>query len=139
MEYLKKYTIIKDRVKIFEDFTLNLLHYIYHYYLDKDTLKYETDIKNYYNFCFMKVCSEYEKEELYFSSNGKLFNYFYRYYYDHFFTTKNEPQKSFFVKFWKKVFNIDNQRNENYLKIMIELYKIFDESITIDKNILELV
>lgn len=139
MEVLKKYTIIKDRAKIFEDFTLNLVYYIYDYYLDKETLSSDIDIKNYFNFCYKKVCNGFEKEELFFNNNEELFNYFFQYYYDHFFTQRDDVPISFFIKFWKNVFNVKNQRNKNYLKVLVEIYKIFDKSITTEKNVLELV
>lgn len=139
MELLKKYTIIKDRVQIYEDFTFNLLHYIYKYYLDKETLNNDEDIYNYFMFCYNKVCDEFKKEEIYFYHNDELINYFYQYYFDHFFTTKKDTPQSFFIKFWKNVFDVENQRNKNYLKILIELYTFFDKSISFKKNILELV
>ena len=131
--------IIKDRVEIYKDFTFNLLHYIYDFYLDKETLSLDVDIKNHFMFCYNKVCAEFIKEDINFSKNEQLIEYFHAYYYHQFYKRDDEVHKTFFVRFWKDIFNIDKQRNKNILKILIELYTIFDKSIISEKNILELV
>lgn len=135
----QKYMIIRDRVEIYKDFTFNLLYCIFDYYLDRQTLALDVDIKNHFMFCYNKVCSEFKKEEIDFSNNKELIDYFYAYYYHQFYKSSSDQPQQYFVKFWRDIFNIDKQRNKNLLKIMIELYSIFDKSITADKNILELV
>ena len=139
MSQIQKYMIIKDRVEIYKDFTFNLLFYIMDYYLDKDTLYLDTDIKNHFMFCYNKVCDEFKKEEIDFTSNEELIDYFYAYYYHQLYKAEKIEPAAHYVKFWRDVFNIDKQRNKNILKILIELYTIFDKSITAEKNILELV
>lgn len=139
MSTTQKYMIIKDRVEIYKDFTFNLLSYIYDYYLDKQTLSLDVDIHNHFTFCYNKVCDEFKDEGIQFTGNSELKNYFYTYYYHQFYKTEKDVPQSFFIKFWKDIFNIDKQKNKNILKILIELYAIFDKSITKQKNILEMV
>lgn len=134
-----KYTIIKDRIEIYRDFTFNLLFYIFDLYLDKETLYLDQDIRNHFMYCYNKVCAEFLKEEIDFRNNKHLIEYFYTYYYYHLYKTDSEVQQSFFVKFWNSIFNIDNPKNKNTLKVLIELYHVFDQSISSQKNILELV
>ena len=134
-----KYTIIKDRIEIYKDFTLNLLSYIYDYYLDKETLSLDQDIRNHFMFCYNKVCNEFLKEEIDFRDNNELIEYFYTYYYHHFYKTDNDVEIDFFKNFWNTIFNVDNPKNRNILKVMVELYQVFDRSISSKKNILELV
>lgn len=131
--------IIKDRVEIYKDFTFNLLSYIYTYYLDKQTLSLDKDIHNHFMFCYNKVCVEFNKEDINFENNKELINYFYTYYYHQFYKIEKDVPQSFFIKFWKEIFNVEKQKNKNILKILIELYAIFDKSITKEKNILEMV
>ena len=77
--------IIKDRVEIYRDFTINLVNYIIDYYLDKETLGNDEDIKNHYNWCYNKVCEEFEKEGLAFRHNEQLRQYFYEFFYYQFY------------------------------------------------------
>jgi hypothetical protein len=135
-----KFNIIKDRIGIYEDFTFNLLYYIKQYYLDKETLKLDVDIKNHYNWCFNKVCDEFKEEGLDFSTNEKLREYFYGYYYHQIYKIEEIQPLTYYENFWEKIFEVDEKRakNKNILKVLIEVYQIFDMSITKEKNILEL-
>jgi hypothetical protein len=134
-----KFKIIKDRIEIYKDFTFNLLHYIYDYYLDIETLSLDQDIKNHFLFCYNKTCNDFLKEEIDFSENKELIEYFYVYYYHHFYKVNKEIKIDFFVNFWNSIFNVDNPRNKNLLNVMVELYQVFDQSISNKKNILEFV
>lgn len=130
---IDNYTLIKDRIEIYKDFTLNLLYCIYDYYLDKETLFLDQDIKNHFMFCYNKICDEFLKEDVNFKNNNKLINYFYVYYYHHFYKIDENVEKEFFIDFWNIIFNVNKHKNKNMLRILIELYKIFDESIKIKK------
>jgi hypothetical protein len=133
-----KYTLIKDRIEIYKDFTYNLLSYIYDYYLDRETLSLDEDIRNHFMFCYNKVCNEFLEQEIDFRYNNELIEYFYIYYYHHFYRADENIEKEFFVDFWNMIFDINNPKNDNIMKIMTELYRIFDTSISNNKNILEL-
>jgi hypothetical protein len=141
MSTSQKYIIVKDRVEIYRDFALNLLYYIHNYYIDKESLSADEDIRNHYVWCFKKVCEEFKKEELDFSKNKELKEYFYLYYYHQFYNaTKNQDTSlGYFEKFWKNIFEIDKQKNKNIINILIEIYNIYDKSINQEKNILEIV
>ena len=83
----KKYSIVKDRVETYRDFTMNLLYYIYDYYLDSESLGADQDIKNHFNWCYDKVSAEFLKEELDFTKNDDLREYFHTYFYYQFYST----------------------------------------------------
>lgn len=141
MTTTKKYIIVKDRVEIYRDFALNLLYYIHYYYLDKETLSAEQDIHNHFNWCFKKVCDEFLEEGLDFTKNKELREYYYTYYYHQFYTANGNQDLSlgYFEKFWKSIFEINKQKNKNLINILIEIYNIYDKSINLEKNILEIV
>ena len=137
-----RYNIARDRVEIYRDFTLNLLYYIFHYYLDKDTLSLDQDIQNHFNWCFNKVCDEFLEEGIDFSDNQRLREYFFTYYYHQFYKVSTQTQDtslSYYEKFWKRIFEIDKQKNKNVLSIFLELYGIYDKSVSKKKNIFEIV
>lgn len=135
----QKYVIIKDRIEIYKDFTINLLNYIIFYYLDKDSLSEDEDIKNHFNFCYDKVCDEFLEEEINFKDNNELREYFYIYYYNEFY--KKPSKIATYDKFWRNIFEIDLHKNKNIISVLLEIYMIFDKSINIEKekNILELI
>ncbi len=143
MSTTQKYIIVKDRVEIYKDFALNLLYYIYHYYIDYESLHEDQDIYNHYNWCFNKVCDEFKKENIDFSKNDELRGYFFAYYYHQFYKlmgTKNgNTSLAYYEKFWKNIFEIEKQKNRNIINILIEIYNIYDKSINQEKNILEIV
>jgi len=137
----KKYSIVKERVEIYKDFALNLLYYIYYYYLDKQTLSADEDIYNHYSWCYRKVCDEFKEEEIDFSKNEELKEYFFTYYYHQFYRANDNDEISlkYFENFWKNIFEIDKHKNRNSINILIEIYTIYDKSINTEKNILEIV
>lgn len=137
----KKFIIVKDRVEIYRDFALNLLYYIYDYYLDNETLSIDQDIYNHFIWCYNKVCDEFLKEGLDFKKNDELIEYYYTYYYNQFYIVNNnqDVSLSYFEKFWKNIFDIERQKNKNLINILIEIYNIHDKSINQEKNILEIV
>jgi len=140
MSTTQKYIIVKDRVEIYKDFTINLLNYIYDYYLDKETLGDDNDILNHFNWCFNRVCDEFKLEGLNFSKNEPLRQYFQQFFYHQFYKREsNDISLGYYEKFWRSIFQIDGQKNKNVMNTMIELYNIFDTSVNQEKNILEIV
>lgn len=140
----KKFVVIKDRVEVYKDFTLNLLYYIQKYYVDRESLSEDEDIYNHYSWCYNKTCDDFKKEELDFSTNEELKKYFYMYYYNQFYLLDEDQfghdgSLEYFKEFWDTIFEIKNQKNRNILNVLIELYAIFDKSVNKEKNILEFV
>lgn len=136
----KKYIVVKDRVEIYCDFALSLLYYIDKYYLDRETLNNKKDIRNHFIWCFNKVCDEFLEEDIDFTQNKELIDYFFSYYYHQFYTASESQDITFkyFENFWKTIFNINKQNNRNVVNILVEIYMIYDESINNKKNILEI-
>lgn len=135
----QKFIIIKDRVDLYEDFTINLLYCIYHYYLDKNSLSNDEDIYNHYSFCFNKVCDDFLEEEIDFKNNTEIKEYFYKYYYNQFYKPSNNFDITMedFEEFWRNVFAIEKQRKRNLINVLIDLYGNFDKSFT-NKNIFQM-
>jgi hypothetical protein len=140
MGKVQKYTIVKDRVGIYQDFALNLLYYINYYYIDYESINTDEDIDNHYNWCFNKVCDEFLLEELNFRENNSVRMYFKSYYYNFFYKPNINQDTSlvYYEKFWRAIFDIENQKNNKLINVLIEIYLIFDESINNKKNILEI-
>ena len=140
----KKFVIVKDRVEVYKDFTFNLLYTIHKYYVDRDSLSEEEDIRNHFLWCYDRVCNEFKNEELDFSDNEDLKQYFFTYYYHQFYLLDEDKfghdgSIEYFNEFWNEIFMIDKQKNKNVLSVMIELYTIFDKSVNKEKNLMEII
>jgi hypothetical protein len=139
MNCAKKNIITKNRIEIYKDFAMNLLYYINYYYLDKNTLSEDIDIANHYDWCFNKVCDEFKEENIDFSTNEELKKYYFTYYYHGFYKCNviQDISLDYFEKFWRNVFDIEKQKNKDFINILINIYEIYDKSINHRKNILE--
>ena len=139
MSTTTKFILVKDRVEIYKDFSINLLNYIVDFYLDNKTLCEDDDIRNHFNWCFSKVCDEFKLEGIDFSQNEPLRQYFMNFYYYQFYKRENQDiSLDYYEKFWRNIFDIEKQKNRNIMKSMVELYTIFDSSINQEKNIFEI-
>jgi hypothetical protein len=120
MSTLHKFIIIKDRVEIYRDFTVNLINYIIDFYLDKNTLSDDDDIRNHFNWCFNKVCDEFNEEGLDFSKKDVLRQYFYNFFYYQFYKRENQNiDIKYYEKFWGDIFEIDKRKNKNIMNMMV--------------------
>lgn len=137
----KKFLIILDRLELYKDFTFNLLYYIDHYYLDYESLYKDSDINNHFYWCYNKACDEFLEEGIDFKNNDELKEYFRGYYFNYYYKAQADTTKDlslkYFEKIWTSIFDFEQQKNKNVTNILIELYTIFDKSLTKEKNVLE--
>ncbi len=134
----KKQIIIYDRVEYYKDFIINLIHYIFTYYIDDGSFD-DNDIEKFYSWCFDKVCDEFKEENVNFSKNKKVRDYFKEYFYINYFYAKHEDKqdKDFYLNFWNNVFNPDNVEHNKVFLAFVEIYSFFDETINERKSIKE--
>lgn len=125
----KSHNIIKERVELYKDFTINLLYYINDTYLGKEYINTERDIEGHFNWCFGKVLSEFDEEEISFYGNDELYEYFLGYFLDQFYITKQPEALSHYEKFWENIFELRRNKNRKVFEVLLEIYEIFDKSI----------
>jgi hypothetical protein len=133
----KTYNVIKERVELYKDFTLNLLYYIYDTYLGKDYVKTELDIRGHFTWCYRKVLIDFEQEGLFFYENEELYDYFYGYYLDQFYLHDKIQPISHYEKFWENIFEINKTKKRNIFEVLLELYEIFDKTINKKTDVVE--
>lgn len=131
----KSYNVVRERVELYKDFTLNLLYYIHDTYLGVDYVKTEYDMRGHFTWCYRKVLIDFEKEGIFFYENEELYDYFYGYYYDQFYKKSKIESLPYYEKFWENIFEINKTKKRNIFEVLLELYEIFDKSIT--KKIVE--
>ncbi len=126
MKQLKTNNIIKERVELYRDFVVNLIHYIHSSYLGKDFIKSEEDIKGHFNWAFNKVLADFEKEGILFADIKDLKQYFYEYFHTRFYSVEVIPSLKTFVDFWDNIFILKPNKEKTLLNALIEIYKLFD-------------
>ncbi len=136
VKQLKTNNIIKERVELYRDFVINLIHYIHSTYFGKEYIKTEEDIKGHYNWAFNKVISDFENEEIFFGDTNELRQYFFDYFIVRFYSVEKIPSQKTFIGFWDEIFNLDNIKEKAIFSSMVDIYKLFDNSLK-NKNILE--
>ena len=125
MKKFKSYNIIRERVELYKDFTINLLNYIHNTYLGRDYINTEKQMREHFTWCYGKVLDEFYEEEISFYENNELFEYFYIYYLDQFYLKDVVDTISHHERFWENVFDIRKNKNRKVFEVLLELYEIF--------------
>lgn len=126
MKQLKSNNMIKERVDLYRDFVVNLIHYIHSTYLGKEFIKSEEDIKGHFNWAFNKVLADFEKEGVVFNSSVELKQYFFKYFNTKFYSVDSIPTLKTFLDFWDNIFTLKPNKENTILNALIEIYKLFD-------------
>ena len=124
----KSHGVVKERVELYRDFSINLLHYIYDSYLGSEYIKSESDILGHFSWAYLKVLNEFEDEGINFYCNDGLFDYFFTYYYDQFYKIDRIQRFSYYEKFWNSIFEVKRNKQRKIFEVLLELYEIFDKS-----------
>lgn len=128
MKELKLNNIIKERVELYRDFVINLIHYIHTTYLGKEFIKSEEDIAGHFNWAFNKVVADFEKEGVIFNNLKELKRYFFEYFNTRFYSVENAPTLKNFLDFWDNIFTLKPNKEKTILNALIEIYKLFDSA-----------
>lgn len=136
MKQLKTNNVIKERVELYRDFVVNLIHYLHTTYFGREYIKTEEDVKGHFHWAFNKVLSEYESEGIVFNDTKELRTYFYNYFQARFYDVETIPSMRTFLMFWEDIFSVKSNKEKTLLNALIEIYKLFDASLN-RKNILE--
>lgn len=137
MKELKANNMIKERIELYRDFIVNLVCYAHTTYFGKEYLKREEDIKGHFTWAFNKVIKEFALEDIKFKNTDKLYDYFYEYFRLQFYDFDPLPTIKSYMTFWDDIFSIYPKKQKNIMKILIDLYHIFDSSLEVTKKLVE--
>lgn len=129
MKQLKTNNVIKERVELYRDFVVNLIHYLHTTYFGNEYIKTEEDIKGHFNWAFNKVLADYELEGIVFIETTELRTYFFNYFKARLYSVENVPNLKTFIGFWDDIFTIKPNKEKTHLNALIEIYKYFDNSL----------
>lgn len=133
----KSYNIYKERIELYEEFTINLLYKIYDTYLGIEYINTLKDAEGHYKWCYCEVLNEFDEQKIDFYGNDNLYDYFFKFYLNEFYKLEKQPEIAYFNKLWTNIFNHKKlNKNKNEFDVLIELYKIFDTSLNNKNNII---
>lgn len=129
----KSHNVIKERVELYKDFTINLLHYIYDTYLGSEYIRSNKDRRGHFAWAYGKVLAEFEDEGIDFYGNDDLFEYFFIYFSDQFYEMKEIQPLSYYIRFWNDIFDLSKNKQRKKFDVLLEIYEIFDQSLEMKK------
>lgn len=138
MKDLKANNIVKERVELYRDFTVNLICYVHTTYFGKDFLKKEEDINGHFNWAFEKVIKEFESEGIRFNNTKELHVYFHDYFLHQFYNFESVPPIKDYIVFWDDIFSLHPKKQKNIMKVLTDLYLTFDTALDNKKTLVEI-
>lgn len=138
MKELKANNIVKERVELYRDFTVNLICYAHTSYFGKDYLKSQEDINGHFNWAFSKVIKEFEQENIVFINTKELNDYFHEYFMHQFYNFETIPPIQDYITFWDDIFSLHPKKQKNIMKVLTDLYLTFDTALDNKKTLVEI-
>lgn len=130
-EILREYksnNLIKSRVELYKDFTINLCFNMIKTYLGPDYINTRKVKEEHFAWCFNKICEDFKMENIDFSKNKELYDYFLEYYistvYDN-----HSFELDFLIEYWDNTLNLSYNKTKSDIDGLVEVYKIFDKTI----------
>lgn len=136
MKELKANNVIKERLELYRDFIVNLICYAHTTYFGREFLKKDDDIKGHFNWAFNKVLGEFKQEGIIFGNTAELHEYFLEYFTQQFYNFEEVPPIKQYISFWNDIFNVHPKKQKNVMKVLVDLYQIFDNSLENKKNLI---
>lgn len=125
----KTYNINHEKIDLYYDFLISLDTLINKTFLGIDVIYTYNDILNHFTWCFNKIIESFEKENIFFKRKGTLFNYLWLFYYDGFYMTLVENGEVRVIQFFITLFDMSIKKTRPELKIIIDIYSIFEENL----------
>ncbi len=123
--------VIPERSHLYLDFAHSLFDTITKTYLGDEVMS-EKSIKEHFDWCWKNTLKCFEKEKI--SFHGKeLYNYFFTLFHESFYNEldKSDMNVSKILEFWVDIFTYSNIKTLSELEAFIDLYKIFDKSLSV--------
>ena len=126
----KANNIVYDKCELYYDFILTLNYIIVDTFLGDDCINSNQDIHNHFIWCIEKVFNNFNKENIVFSHNEDIKEYFYNFYLELFY---NQPEKEGVIKKLNKLaelsFDYKRIKTRSDLDVLLELYRLFEKSL----------
>lgn len=126
--WFKANNILQEKSELFFYFIKSLYILVDKTYLGPDVID-ESESKNHFIWCWDKVISDLEKEDIRFSRTGTHFEYFWNFFLESFYTNDSTIVIDKVDKFFSSLFVINDLKTKSELDIYTELYKTLDNNL----------
>jgi hypothetical protein len=126
--WFKANNIVQEKSELFFYFIKSLYILVDKTYLGPDVID-ESESKNHFMWCWDKVISDLEKEDIKFSRTGTHFEYFWNFFLESFYTNDSTIVIDKVDKFFSSLFVINDLKTKSELDIYTELYKTLDNNL----------
>lgn len=126
--WFKANNIIPEKSELFFYFIKSLYLLVDKTYLGSDVIK-DGESKNHFLWCWNKVISDLEKEDIKFNIEGDHFDYFWNFFLESFYSTDNSLIIDKVDTFFTTLFVITDRKTKSELDIYTELYKTLDNNL----------
>lgn len=124
--------ITPERTRLYLDFIHGLFDLVTTTYLGDDILSGK-DIENHFKWCWNQTIKSFRKEKIYFLDDDELYYYFHSLFIESFYREENKSDDNInkLMTFWTDIFEYGTAKTMSELEALIDLYKIFDNSLYI--------
>jgi len=122
--------IIPERGELYLDFTHSIFDVVTTTYLGDEVMDSKA-VKEHFDWCWNKTLTSFKKEKIYFDGT-ELYSYFFTLFVESFYTEtdKSESNVNKLLEFWQDVFKYSTTKTRSELEAFIDLYKLFDKSLS---------
>ena len=121
-----------DRVNLYLDFILSLLHITFDTYLGDDITNKNDQIKH-FDWCWNKNIDNFKNESIVFGDYSDLKNYFKEFMLEVFYDLDSKENNPYvhnnIINLWAHIFNYNGIKSRADVDSFIEIYNIFDKSL----------
>jgi hypothetical protein len=127
--WYKAYNITLEKTELYYDFLISLLDIIEETYLGNDVLLSQQDIQNHFTWCFDKLITNFQKENIIFKERGPHYEYLWLFFYEAFYITDSEGGIIRIREYFYKLFNFNYRKTRSELDMLTEFYKMLDQNL----------
>ena len=132
IEFLYEANNVKfERCELYGDFVQSLLMLVFNTYMGDEHTNLENQFKH-FEWCWDKNIKNFEEEGIFFN-NQKLYNYYLEFVFEVFYSNPDkenyEDNEKGILRVWNDIFNYTSIKTNSDIDTLIEIYKIFDQSL----------
>jgi hypothetical protein len=135
--WFKINNILPEKLELYYDFSYSLYDLIKKTFLgeeDNSETKIkmsEEDIVNHFKWCWNKTIDNFGKEGIFFTNEGKHYEYFVLFFIEIFYNQNDKKIKESIGEFFDDIFSIEKTFTQSDLDIMLNIYKSLDNNLTV--------
>lgn len=123
--------IVYEKCELYGDFVQSLLMLIFNTYMGDELTNLDEQFKH-FQWCWDKNIDNFKQEGIVFN-NPKLYNYFLEFVFEVFYSNcdkdKYNDNEDGILSVWYDIFNYNSVKTNSDIDTLIEIYKIFDDSL----------